>query len=66
MTAASMRRIQPAGSAAPASATTTVIAITITATSGRGLLLVEQLSQSWGVQSPVGSGKDVWFEVPRA
>src|SRR2546422_7290299 len=38
----------------------------VTATSGRGLLLVEQLSQSWGVQFPVGSGKDVWFEVPRA
>ena len=37
----------------------------VTATSGRGLLLVEQLAQSWGVQSPVDSGKDVWFEVPR-
>src|SRR4051812_36631517 len=37
----------------------------VTATSGRGLMLVEQLSTSWGVRSPVGSGKDVWFEVPR-
>jgi anti-sigma regulatory factor (Ser/Thr protein kinase) len=38
----------------------------VTATSGRGLQLVEQLSQSWGVKSPVDAGKDVWFEVPRA
>ena len=37
-----------------------------TATSGRGLMLVEQLSASWGVKSPADSGKDVWFEVPRA
>jgi anti-sigma regulatory factor (Ser/Thr protein kinase) len=37
----------------------------VSATSGRGLLLVEQLAQSWGVQSPVDSGKEVWFEVPR-
>ena len=36
-----------------------------TATSGRGLALVEQLSQRWGVRSPVNAGKDVWFEVPR-
>jgi anti-sigma regulatory factor (Ser/Thr protein kinase) len=35
------------------------------ATSGRGLALVEQLSTSWGVEHPDGSGKEVWFEVPR-
>ena len=37
-----------------------------TATSGRGLRLVDELSQSWGVRSPVDSGKDVWFDIPRA
>src|SRR5688572_1277771 len=40
--------------------------VPVTATSGRGLALVDQLSQSWGVQSPSGDGKDVWFEIPRA
>ena len=40
--------------------------VPITATSGRGLALVKELSQSWGVGSPSDSGKDVWFEVPRA
>jgi hypothetical protein len=28
-------------------------------------MLVEQLATAWGVRSPVDSGKDVWFEVPR-
>ena len=32
--------------------------------SGRGLLLVETLASSWGVE-PLESGKSVWFEVPR-
>ncbi|HET9094637.1 MAG TPA: ATP-binding protein [Solirubrobacteraceae bacterium] len=38
------------------------------AISGRGLALVESLSQSWGVRhSRTGtSGKTVWFEVPTA
>lgn len=40
--------------------------VPVTATSGRGLALVDQLSVSWGVESPADSGKDVWFEVPRA
>ncbi len=31
--------------------------------SGRGLLLVEQLAQSWGVTERAGGGKTVWFEV---
>ena len=34
------------------------------AESGRGLALVEALSSDWGVE-PTGSGKSVWFEVPR-
>jgi anti-sigma regulatory factor (Ser/Thr protein kinase) len=40
-------------------------AVPVTATSGRGLALVDQLALSWGVQSPAGDGKDVWFEIPR-
>lgn len=32
------------------------------ASSGRGLLLVEQLADAWGVQ-PKGDGKRVWFEL---
>ncbi|MFI6845223.1 SpoIIE family protein phosphatase [Kitasatospora sp. NBC_00085] len=36
-----------------------------TATSGRGLLLVEALTGSWGVE-PLGSGKNVWCEFPLA
>ncbi|PBC75987.1 GAF domain-containing protein [Streptomyces sp. TLI_235] len=36
-----------------------------TATSGRGLLLVDALSGSWGVE-PLGSGKNVWCEFPLA
>ena len=39
--------------------------VPVTATSGRGLALVDELSESWGVRSPSNSGKDVWFEVPR-
>jgi anti-sigma regulatory factor (Ser/Thr protein kinase) len=35
------------------------------ADSGRGLLLVEAMSERWGV-SPTDSGKAVWFEVPAA
>ena len=38
----------------------------VEATSGRGLALVEQLSTSWGVDQDDGSGKEVWFEVPRS
>jgi len=37
----------------------------VEATSGRGLALVEQLSTSWGVERDDGTGKEVWFEVPR-
>ena len=29
---------------------------------GRGLLIIEALSQEWGVE-PRGDGKAVWFEV---
>ena len=31
---------------------------------GRGLLLLEQLATSWGVEA-ADEGKVVWFEVPR-
>ncbi|MCB5183485.1 ATP-binding protein [Streptomyces antimicrobicus] len=31
-------------------------------THGRGLFLVEQLADSWGVD-PLGGGKVVWFEI---
>lgn len=34
------------------------------AESGRGLLLVETMASSWGVE-PLEHGKAVWFEVPR-
>ena len=34
------------------------------ATSGRGLALVDQLSESWGVQVFQGHGKEIWFELP--
>jgi anti-sigma regulatory factor (Ser/Thr protein kinase) len=33
-------------------------------TSGRGLALVDTLSDAWGV-SPIESGKAVWFELAR-
>lgn len=32
----------------------------------RGMRLVEDLSDSWGVEVPDGSGKVVWCEVPRS
>jgi serine phosphatase RsbU (regulator of sigma subunit)/anti-sigma regulatory factor (Ser/Thr protein kinase) len=32
------------------------------ASSGRGLLLIEQLAQAWGVD-PRGDGKTIWFEL---
>lgn len=37
----------------------------VEATSGRGLALVEQLAESWGVEMFEGDGKMIWFEVPR-
>jgi anti-sigma regulatory factor (Ser/Thr protein kinase) len=33
------------------------------ATSGRGLGIVESLSDEWGVTAELGGGKSVWFEV---
>jgi anti-sigma regulatory factor (Ser/Thr protein kinase) len=36
------------------------------ATSGRGLLIVETLSDGWGVIASEGGGKSVWFEIPLA
>lgn len=34
-----------------------------TASCGRGLVLVEQLTQRWGVTRVPGAGKSVWFEL---
>ena len=33
------------------------------ATSGRGLGIVESLSDEWGVTAEQGGGKSVWFEI---
>jgi anti-sigma regulatory factor (Ser/Thr protein kinase) len=33
------------------------------ATSGRGLLIVETLSDAWGVTAREGGGKAVWFQL---
>lgn len=33
------------------------------ATSGRGLVLVDTLASTWGVESIPGDGKAVWFEL---
>lgn len=41
----------------------TVHWVTAGATSGRGLLIVETLSDAWGVNAVEGGGKSVWFEV---
>jgi len=39
----------------------------VDAEAGRGLQLVEALSERWGVDTGAGGGgKAVWFEVPRA
>jgi hypothetical protein len=35
------------------------------ATTGRGLILVNELASAWGSQ-PAGSGKIVWFELESA
>lgn len=35
----------------------------LTAATGRGLRLLDQLSQTWGVDAVSGTGKVVWFEV---
>jgi len=37
----------------------------MTATTGRGLLLVQELSRQWGAE-PTASGKAVWFELSDA
>jgi anti-sigma regulatory factor (Ser/Thr protein kinase) len=34
------------------------------AISGRGILIVETLAESWGVTPQQGGGKAVWFELP--
>ena len=54
------RRVIPAQRAVLAPASTLVIP-----ESGRGLMIVEALSDSWGV-TPVGKGKQIWFRRPVA
>jgi anti-sigma regulatory factor (Ser/Thr protein kinase) len=36
------------------------------AVTGRGMLLVDRLSDQWGVDVDDGAGKRVWFELPVA
>lgn len=31
--------------------------------SGRGVVIVQQLASAWGVETGIGGGKEVWFEV---
>jgi anti-sigma regulatory factor (Ser/Thr protein kinase) len=33
---------------------------------GRGLMIVDQLAQAWGVDPLPGDGKRIWFDVPDA
>jgi anti-sigma regulatory factor (Ser/Thr protein kinase) len=35
------------------------------ATGGRGMLLIDRLASSWGVESQGARGKTVWFHVAR-
>src|SRR3954451_6591770 len=56
----SFRRVIPAQRAVLTPASTLVAP-----ESGRGLLIVEALSDSWGV-TPAGNGKQVWFRRPVA
>jgi anti-sigma regulatory factor (Ser/Thr protein kinase) len=41
-------------------------AVPVDAYSGRGLLLVQQLAQAWGVETAARVGKTIWFEVALA
>lgn len=38
-----------------------VVPVDVTALGGRGMLLVEELADSWGVDEVPGCGKCVWF-----
>jgi anti-sigma regulatory factor (Ser/Thr protein kinase) len=38
-------------------------AVPADAYSGRGLLLVQELAEAWGVETAAQSGKTIWFEV---
>jgi anti-sigma regulatory factor (Ser/Thr protein kinase) len=40
-----------------------VAPVPVDATSGRGLLIVQALASSWGIDN-YGDGKVVWFELP--
>jgi hypothetical protein len=38
-----------------------VAPVDVTAVGGRGMLLVEELADSWGIDDLPGAGKCVWF-----
>lgn len=56
------RPTAPAAATAAAATTSAATAEQQHGTSGRGLLLVDALSDAWGVR-PWGTGKVVWFEL---
>jgi anti-sigma regulatory factor (Ser/Thr protein kinase) len=33
---------------------------------GRGLIIVEELADEWGIEPMPGNGKRIWFELPDA
>jgi anti-sigma regulatory factor (Ser/Thr protein kinase) len=42
----------------------TLVTVPADAYSGRGLMLLQALAGSWGVESHATEGKTIWFEVP--
>ncbi|MGI8750887.1 MAG: ATP-binding protein [Acidimicrobiales bacterium] len=42
----------------------TMVTVPADAYSGRGLMLLQALAGSWGVESHANEGKTIWFEVP--
>ncbi|MDQ2726894.1 MAG: ATP-binding protein [Actinomycetota bacterium] len=42
----------------------TIVSVPPDACSGRGLMLLQALAGSWGVETHPNDGKTIWFEVP--
>lgn len=42
----------------------TMVSVPPDAHSGRGLMLLQALAGSWGVEAHANDGKTIWFEVP--
>ncbi len=42
----------------------TMVTVPADAYSGRGLMLLQALAGSWGVETHANEGKTIWFEVP--